>query len=284
MGEVIFRDKEGNLYRDVDAKGIGHLRRHSRGLGYRVAPVEGGGEGPWRVKGLLESGYAHTDRYNSEMLIENGIRTYRTVAIVELKELIVEGKKITVKEARKTGLIPIDFVPVVAIRAYPGTRERIESGPAPQERRETALGDAATLVAQELGKDPEEFSAHEYLTWFAETLGRQVAKLRKLGLHHGYITPHNTTLDCRIIDLDSVARTEQKISEKRKRGNWFKTTAEGLYSYEAADAKVALDCLVDRVRAEALPSGRARSSLSTREDYKALFDEAYQRELQAPET
>lgn len=60
------------------------------------------------------------------------------------------------------------------------------------------------IVAQELGKDPAEFSKKEYLTWLAETLGINVARMHNSGWFHGYLTTHNITLDGRITDLDSV--------------------------------------------------------------------------------
>ena len=44
----------------------------------------------------------------------------------------------------------------------------------------------------------------DYLEWFAETLGRQMAIIHSAGSYHNYLTPHNITLDCRVVDFDSI--------------------------------------------------------------------------------
>lgn len=210
LGKVVFRDKEGNLYRDVDIKGMGPINLGSGGL--EVESMERGlakkyrrGKTPW---GFLDWGYAETDRDMSEFFIKQGLRTHRALAIIRLDEVVVgEGEKISVSKARKLGYIKYTTEPVIEVRAF-GTKARIADV-----KNKFLLEDAKHIVSQELGEDPKDFSNEKYLKWFAETLGKQVAIIHNAGFIHGYLTDHNVTLDCRVVDLDSVK--EIKI------GNWL---------------------------------------------------------------
>ena len=201
LGKVVFKDKEGNLYRDVDIKGM----RPINPANLMVESVEAGsaqnvakGKTPW---GFLDWGFAETDRDMSELFIKQGLRTHRALAIIRLDEIIVEnGEKISVSKARKLGYIKYTTEPVIEVRAF-GTKARITDGD-----NQILFEDAKHMVAQELGKDPYNFSKKDYVQWFAQTLGKQVAIIHNTGFIHGYLTDHNITLDCRIVDLDSVKK------------------------------------------------------------------------------
>lgn len=211
LGKVVFRDKEGNLYRDVDIKGMGPISKSDSGnlevefIERGLAKKHGRGKTPW---GFLDWGYAETDRDMSEFFIKKGLRTHRVLAIDRLDEIVVgEREKISVSKARKLGYIKYTTEPVIEVRAF-GTKARIADV-----KNQSLLEDAKHMVAQELGKDPKDFSGEKYLKWFAQTLGKQVAIIHNAGFIHGYLTDHNVTLDCRVVDLDSVK--EIKIDD------WF---------------------------------------------------------------
>lgn len=220
VGKVIFEDDEGRLYRDVDLKGAGGVSRDYRApklaQALYVDPLT-----PYRVQsgdapyGICDLGYAITDRKMSEYFVKKGLRTHRALAFIKLEELIVErGKKISVKDAYRLNYIKKDIEPVIEVRAF-GMKARIANS-----LDAALLKDAKAMVAQELGKSPDNFSDREYMTWFAETLGKQIAVIHSAGYWHNYLTEHNITLDCRIVDLDSVnklPKTDSIIRRKIKK-------------------------------------------------------------------
>ena len=59
------------------------------------------------------------------------------------------------------------------------------------------------MVSQELGYK-RTITDKEYFEWFAKTLGENVGIMHRNGWTHRYLSSHNVTLDCRIVDLDSV--------------------------------------------------------------------------------
>ena len=217
LGKVVFKDNEGNLYRDVDIKGMGPISPlNSNDPFLMVESVEAGsarnvakGKTPW---GFLDWGFAETDRDMSEFFIKQGLRTHRALAIIRLDEIIAKnGEKISVSKARKFGYIKYTTEPVIEVRAF-GTKARIADA-----KDQVLSEDAKHIVAQELGKDPYNFSKEDYVQWFAQTLGKQVAIIHNAGFIHGYLTDHNITLDCRIVDLDSVKKikTDKWLDDKQ---------------------------------------------------------------------
>lgn len=220
LGKAVFKDKEGNLYRDVDIKGMGSINP----LNLMVESLQADsarkipkGKTPW---GFLDWGFAETDRDMSEFFIKQGLRTHRALAIIRLDEIVVEGgEKISVSKARKLGYIKHTTEPVIEVRAF-GTKARITDG-----KNQVLFEDAKRMVAQELGTDPQNFSNDDYSNWFAQTLGRQVAIIHNAGFTHGYLTDHNITLDCRIVDLDSVKKikTEKLLNKPEIRSDIIQT-------------------------------------------------------------
>jgi len=240
-GGVIFKDNDGRLYRDVDVKGIGKFyKEYDTGM-YRVGTIAAQGE-PRNAQGLMDYELALRDQKYSEKFLKAGIRTHRIIAITELEEIIDEhGKKISIEEARKKGIISEEMQPVIEVRTF-GTKERIDYLGAGAASGKKVLLDAKAMVAQELGVEPEQFSFDDYLEWFAKTLGTEVARIRKLKLHHNYLTQHNITLDCRIVDLDSVIPVKERISEPP----YDHSTTEELYGYDLDAARVSLNTFLRR--------------------------------------
>jgi len=204
LGRIVFRDNEGRTYRDIDLKGVGLLKQGN--LVYQAVEVWTLGEAvpEGGKKGLLDYDIAFADYQMSEDFLRAGIRTHRVLAILGLKELIIGGRKISLEEAVGKEIIDKDFKPVIEIRAF-GTKMRIDDAKNVMdgEEKKLILNDAIKLVSQELGRE-QLLSNEEYLQWFAETLGLNVGLIHKNGWLHNYLTDHNVTLDCRIVDLDSI--------------------------------------------------------------------------------
>lgn len=210
LGRAIFKDNDGRFYRDIDLKGIGKVEfKKSKPKVGRVERRESGGtEGISSYLGIEKSAKM------AEEFLELGIRTERYLALIELKEIINrKGKKISIEEAQKEKLIsPFQVGATIGIRAF-GTKHRIS------DMNDATLVDVKTLVAQEIGEKKEDFSWHDYLKWFSKTLGENIGLMHKNYFSHGYLLNHNVTLDCRIIDLDSVMRSGRKM-----KSDWYKTS------------------------------------------------------------
>lgn len=216
LGRVIFKDAQGRLYRDVDLKGIGFVSTFPGSKGIIVRPPEKMKN--YQTRGIADKYDVENDKGVTEQFLQEGVRTYRIIAITELKEIIDKfGDKISIDTAKKTGLIKKDDEPVVEIRAF-GTRTRIADliRATPQEK-EGFIGDAMKLVAQERNIEQTSFSKEDYLSWFVETMAVNVARMHNKNFVHGYLTDHNITLDARIVDLDSV-ETMDEINERKARG------------------------------------------------------------------
>jgi hypothetical protein len=202
LGRAIFKDKQGRFYRDIDLKGIGHIERKKIGItGWDPREKE--------FLGLLESKDAFKEYKFGEKFLSAGIRAPRTLAIINLEEIIEGGKKFSLKEARKKGVIKEDFQPVVEVRGF-GTKARISDiffgDEWLEETKKLLFEDAKKLVSQELERGDNPLTDQEYLEWFAETLGKNVGLMHKNGWLHSNLTSHNITLDCRICDLDTVKK------------------------------------------------------------------------------
>ena len=266
---IIFRDTDGNVYRDVDIKGMGAFKRVEEGkdsfIVHEPRPMEK--EVTYAsTYGILDRRVAEYDEKRSEELIRAGIRTYRIIGIADLKEVInKDGEKISINEAKKQGLIPDFMEPALEFRAY-GTRERIEYLRDKTERSRLAIEDAKKMVAVELGRKPEDFSTNEYAQWYTKTLGQQLAKLKKYGLYHGYLHYHNLTLDCRIVDLDSV----NELAEVSKQKN---ESEESLHEYDIHGALMNLMELWDYLGLEEKEKTLCFD----------LYEEAYEQELKHKE-
>ncbi len=75
------------------------------------------------------------------------------------------------------------------------------------------ISDAKKLVSQEFGRGNKSLSNKEYLEWFAKTLGENVGLMHRNGWYHCFLGSHNITLDCRIVDLDSITELSREIDQ-----------------------------------------------------------------------
>lgn len=207
---VVFADNlSRGVYRDIDLKGIGHVAAYSQNdlttAIETINPIKKRPEGGYY--GLLDLSNAFSDQLFSEELANAGIRTHRILAILKLEELIVEGRKISLEEARTGQIISEDCHPVIAVRAY-GTKARIKdislrSGKTEQYRR-LMVEDAKKIIGQEFNL--ELTSDKDYLEWFAKSLGTNFKLVHnRLGKTINGLTEHNITLDCCFTDYDGVA-------------------------------------------------------------------------------
>lgn len=208
LGRALFADKEGRIYRDIEVKGIGFLSTSPYPGETKAVILEPGKLRHVGRDGLLDMTTAMYDYEFSEIFSRKGVRTSRTLAIIELEELIFEGKKYSLDQLRKSSIIiDKDFNPVIEVRGF-GTRARIsdieqlEAQHMLKETSDLLLEDAKKIVAQELGK--ETLSNEEYLQWFAKALGQNVGLIHRMGFLHNFLHEHNITLDCRIVDFDGV--------------------------------------------------------------------------------
>lgn len=219
LGRVIFSDKEGRLYRDIDLKGIGFNKGQREG----VKPVSV--DDTWvrsnfsswyGTSGIADQELIRRDINYSEKFLKAGIRVHRVIALIEPKEIIDQGGvKISIAEAKKRGILKKKDEPIIEVRAF-GVRSRlfdVQNGLVRDEKDQRKalelLLDAKTMVAQELNIDPEKFTYDDYFEWLIKTIAINVARMHYNKWVNGYLTSHNLTLDGRIVDLDSVVTVEE---------------------------------------------------------------------------
>lgn len=225
-GRMVFRDNQGQHYRDVDLKGIGNLHplAISQQGGRYVGNLNNGGG--LELPGLVWLGRAVDDYYFSEEFTQLGIRCHRVLAIIKLHQIIADTKVYSIEEAVQKKLLYDGFEPVVEVRAF-GTKARIRdldtNGVSSRLSHPKVLfGDALGLVCQELNQD---LSLEEYLRWFARCLGQNIGLMHKNGWAHCSLTPHNISLDCRIVDLDTIT----PLTPERRKIDLSNTSSSLIY-------------------------------------------------------
>lgn len=205
IGSEVFYDSRGQLYRDIDAKGVGY----TRGFPMRFLSVrEPEMDGDMEMRGILHRNVAEEDCLNTEEMHKLGIRMARHVAQIELFELVDQDGSIVPREVigKRIGVNLDKVSPILAIRVM-GTTSRVYDLKTIQEAKNQGyvrevLDDALSLVSLELG---QKLKPKDYVVWFAETMGSQLGVLHKNGvwtdfsmqIHRG---THNLTLDCRLTD------------------------------------------------------------------------------------
>lgn len=276
LGRVIFRDNEGRLYRDIDIKGLGaslvggryRTGESEKGI-YKVKIVkpvefrEPSGFESAAAEGILDLESARASRDKEEEFLRAGIRTSRSIAFIKPEEIVdKEGQKISVDEAKKQGMIPEEMNPVLLVRAF-GTRARVSDlrDKVSDLQDSALLRDAKRLVAQEFGFDEKSFSDDDYFEWFAKTLGENVGRMHREGFVHNYLTGHNVTADCRIVDLDSV----QSVKEG------------SIIDYRSDIDRVLSYAIHDLALVEVQKSKKNNITLRVR--LEKIFEAAYEKEL-----
>lgn len=201
LGRVFISDKDGQIYRDIDLKGIGSFSYYMEGLGLKRR------EG---YEGLFDSENAFHGAQMAEKLHAAGIRTSRTLGIIKLKEIIFNGDKIDIDRFKRGEKIREEFEPVVEARAFATKLRIMNIGNyfINSDQKQIMFEDAKKIVEQETGFTFE--TNEQYLLWFAMTLGQNVALMHNIGLYHNYLSTHNITLDCRIVDTDSVGEIDNQ--------------------------------------------------------------------------
>lgn len=225
LGRYSITDKDGYEYRDVDLKGVGHFKPTyypSKGVSMELRDIGWQTEFDWNWTGLFHKDIAEYDRDMNEKMLSAGVRTPRCVAIVELKELISKETRCSIDELKNKRGITKDVRPVIEIRAF-RTRARLHDLElASRDRISDIAGllidDAVKLASQEqLGT--KIMSYDEYLAWFGKTMGKNIGLMHQNDWYHRYLTPHNLTLDSRVVDFDSLdenANQEQKNDDLDK--------------------------------------------------------------------
>lgn len=210
LGRVICQDNQGNLYRKIDLKGVGRILWDVENKQPLISGIIDANISCPR--GLAEESWIDHDQDIEGKFRRLGIRTSRTIAIIKLKEIVdKKGKIISVEEAKKEGILAVKREPAIQVRAF-RTKFRLENFfihkivPGLSSEQDIAIyyKDALQLVSQELGIAAQEFGYLAYLAWFAENLGTQVGTMHKAGYLHNYLSPHNITVDCSLVDFDSV--------------------------------------------------------------------------------
>lgn len=210
LERCVVADNRGRMYRDIDIKGIG--------VSYECSAERLGGIIDLdNYRGLLNKQVAEHDQKMSERFLSLDIRTSRTIAIIGLEQLIYEGKIVPVEHVLRECSIPFEFKPVLQVRAF-GTKMRVNdvdyTDSIDLSELKLLVNDAKKLVSQELGMN-KIMSDRTYLEWFARTLGKNVGLMHKNGWTHKYLTSHNLTLDCRIVDLDGVERLKTRAQSQK---------------------------------------------------------------------
>lgn len=209
LGRVIFKDRQGRFYRDVDLIGMGGAGKYESGRPvdspqwlevFPLRPKKNHSEG---THGILYEGSALKIEETSEAFLNWGIRTDRIIAIIDLDEVVdKKGSHISIEEAQKSNLLRNNERPVILVRAF-GTKMRLT------DINPESVEDARNFVASEFQLESKKFTTRRYATWLTETIARQIALIHNRGWYHGNLSMHNITLDGRITDL----ATAQKLNE-----------------------------------------------------------------------
>jgi hypothetical protein len=232
-----FTTSDGDVLRDTDIKGSGLV---SRATGKDVIPwhFERTPVGTTRMEGLLDMKDALYDMDMAAKFKALGVDVEEPLVVLEpLKLPVIENGRCGLVSVnaipRKPeseilsethGVLPQDFTPALLIRKF-GTKSRVSdivsraarrplpTGPEAEEDRRQDVRDAIEVVRM---KHPDEFGVESdidsYANWFARRLGRNVRLMLDGGYTHGMLAIfHNTTLDCRIPDRDSVIKHEGPV-------------------------------------------------------------------------
>lgn len=220
LGRVIFKDKQNNLYRDIDLKGAGHIEFTGDSKAEVEEVLPRGLKGSY---GILSQENALKAVQITEKIFQFGVRSERYVSLIELKEIIDKnGKKISIDEARKREMIDEETTPVLAVRVF-GTKNRIE-----ESSEMSKVEDARKLVSQELGIKEDKFTLDDYLKWFAQTLGENLGKMHKNNWVHRGLSSHNITLDCRFVDFGAAENLPSDKTQADKIKNDWQAAKQAL--------------------------------------------------------
>ncbi|GEM_PF-3837420 len=211
LGRVAFADDEDNIYRDIDLKGAGYIKFSADGRAIVGRPGIFGAD-DWGLTNLDE---ALRDYEIHEEFVTAGIRTDRIIGVIGLEEIVVNGIKMPCQQAIDELILREGFKPSLEVRAFV-TKARVQDLVSRNNRAPLFLEDAKKIAARELGKD-ETIPDEDYVFWFAGNLGVNIGKMHKKGWVHTNLSDQNITVDCRIVDLDTVENIydgdEKKVND-----------------------------------------------------------------------
>jgi tRNA A-37 threonylcarbamoyl transferase component Bud32 len=189
------------LFRDFDAKGVGHTI-FEKGMG-KIGPItltRGGG-----FHGLADIGIIKYDARLALKFHAAGARVAIPIAVVKLEDV----KKVVpmIFKVRNYGNRTC-FYPGVLIRIM-SVKTRIKDiMQLDEEKARVVLNDAKRVVAKERGKK-RVFTDEEYVRWFAAELGKSLGIMHAQGYLHRGINTHNVTLAAELVDLGDVKKVER---------------------------------------------------------------------------
>ncbi len=216
VGRIDFVDsKTGTHWRYLTAKGIGALINATMIVTVIGEERISSTGDTWGVTDLED---ATTDFEMSLRFIREGIRTVIPVAIIELDHILNKNSSpLTIQEAQQIGLLRKNERPVVYLRAF-ATHLRMSdlylelygykknSSIEKRQMVDAAMRTVEREIRQFVKRDS--FGINDYANWFAYTLGQVFRKIHDMNVLHHNVSGQNITLDCRILDLDTVTEIE----------------------------------------------------------------------------
>lgn len=207
---IVFRDSEGLVHNYIDFKGIGAPREIHK-IHPKVKPMPFFAT-KWYARGRITDtmfGLTHLKAAEKEwrssgLLKKNGVRTSTPIAVLELKELMDSGRKLTVAEARRKGLIPKGYRPALLVRGHTEAlrvKDLYEWDPERHNIPRAVKHDLLEERALKMGFA----DAEHYLSWFTREIGRNLATMHNAGFAHNNYSFTNLTLDARIVDHETVS-------------------------------------------------------------------------------
>lgn len=193
LGRIKIGDTQGNIYRDIDLKGVGYVAFARNTDKIHVFNIrKRSEEDTW---GIWRNDKALRERDITEFLAKRGVRTNRMIAIIELEEIALpNGELLTIKEAKKRGALREIEKPLIGVRAF-RMRDRVRH----QKKQDPSVFFAAKEVVEE--EKGLKLEWNEYLFWMAATLGKNLGLIHKSGYWHGMPSQHNITLAGEIVDF-----------------------------------------------------------------------------------
>lgn len=233
INNTFVTDAKGLRWEDLDIKapGLVEVTHGSSGEELKIFPWQRFKEtavSEAKIWGGNDYRSARRSFEYQQILADLGVRTYKSLFVTKLAEWFYKGKKVPIgdipvvsKDAPVTmdsDALPAGYELAAEVRAC-RTKTRMEA--IIQLRAPTAnnkvkirreVDRARALLYEEFeGSDvgPRTDSIEDYLDWFVESHGRNLGLMHGAGLTHGYMHPGNITLDCRILDLDSMGTFEE---------------------------------------------------------------------------
>ena len=234
LTRAMLADNNGQVYRDIDLKGIGYVstkgyEEYLHGAEVEVntlASVQSRGESGYY--GLFEEISAMYDRDKSEEFNALGIRTPRALAIIRLLEVIYKDGMVSISSLKEKGILPQDSSPVIEVRVF-RNKARISDYACTRPGNyslfardygsddflpRVLLADAKEIIRQELGLNSE-ISDSDYFKYLVKLVATNIGLMHKSGWMHNYLTVHNITLNGDIADFDSVSQLENFFGQER---------------------------------------------------------------------